>query len=96
MKIIGIRHIQKLKKKNKGNLKLIKALDHLIDELKKAQWKSKQEVLAAMNNQADFVHNDGFYFFDINIYRTMILIEYCEPGINKDGEETLRNGIAEI
>jgi len=25
---------------------------------------------------ADCVHNDGFYFFDISIHRTMILIEF--------------------
>lgn len=96
MRILGIRYIKKLKKKNKGNLKLTKAIDELIGELQNAKWKNKQEVLAEMNNRADCVHNDGFYFFDINIHRTMVLIEYCEPEINKDGEETISEGIAEI
>lgn len=33
---------------------------------------------------ADRVHTDGFYFFDINIHRTLILIEFDD-----DGEATI-------
>jgi hypothetical protein len=29
---------------------------------------------------ADQVHNDGFYFFNINIHRTLILIEFDMSG----------------
>ncbi len=29
---------------------------------------------------ADIVHSDGFYFFNLNIHRTMILIEFDEDG----------------
>jgi hypothetical protein len=37
-----------------------------------------------VRNDADCVHNDGFYFFDIHIHRTLILIE-----LNEDGEATI-------
>jgi mRNA interferase HigB len=30
------------------------------------------------------VHSDGFYFFDINVHRTLIMIEYAD-----DGEATI-------
>ena len=33
-----------------------------------------------IRNDADCVHNDGFYFFDIHIHRTLIMIELDENG----------------
>jgi mRNA interferase HigB len=63
----------KLKRKNRGNTKLIKAIDNLISDVESTNWTNKIDVKISRPD-ADCVHNDGFYFFDINIHRTMILI----------------------
>lgn len=97
MKILGQRHLTKLKKKNKGNIKLFKAIDKLTEDLLKARWKNKKEVLKARVD-ADCVHNDGFYFFDINVHRTFILIEYQPAGVkevDENGDE-IDLGVANI
>lgn len=72
----------RLKIRNTGNIRLIKAIDSLIDDLEKANWKTKNEIIADRPD-ADCVHSDGFYFFDINIHRTMILIVF------EDNEATI-------
>jgi mRNA-degrading endonuclease HigB of HigAB toxin-antitoxin module len=64
----------KLKRKNLGNTILVKAIDAIIEDIEKGSWKSRQEVKDARPD-ADCVHNDGFYFFNISVHRTMILIE---------------------
>jgi mRNA-degrading endonuclease HigB of HigAB toxin-antitoxin module len=63
----------KLKRKNRGNKKLIAAIDKLISDIENAQWTKKTDVKESRPD-ADCVHSDGFYFFDINVHRTMILI----------------------
>jgi mRNA-degrading endonuclease HigB of HigAB toxin-antitoxin module len=65
----------KLKIKNQGNAKLNDAIDSLIDDIQKANWKTKKDITIDRPD-ADCVHSDGFYFFDINIHRTMILIVF--------------------
>ncbi len=96
LKLINQKLLAKLQKKNKGNLKLQKAVDALTGDIKKARWKSKNEVLAARSD-ADCVHNDGFYFFDIDVHRTMILIEYQPSEVEMDEfENEKENGIANI
>jgi len=67
----------KLKRKKQGNVKLSKAIDKLIQDIENSEWTSKSEVLK-FRTDADRVHNDNFYFFDINIHRTMILITFNE------------------
>ena len=67
----------KLKKKNKGNTRLIKAIDKLIFDIENANWKNKFELLKDRND-ADKVYGENFFFFDINIHRTMILIVFDE------------------
>ena len=42
--------------------------------------KNKLEKLNALRPDADCVHEDGFYFFDIHVHRTLILIEFDENG----------------
>jgi mRNA interferase HigB len=73
LELLGKYRLLKLKKKNKGNIKLIKAIDELINDITESNWSSKIE-LQKEREDADLVHNDGFFFFDINIHRTMILI----------------------
>lgn len=65
----------KLKNKNRGNTQLIKAIDKLIAAIENANWTKQTEIKEARPD-CDCVHSDGFYFFDINIHRTMILIVF--------------------
>ena len=65
----------KLKTKNKGNIPLVTEIDELIKKIEASAWKSKEEIQAARPD-ADQVHSDGFYFFDINVHRTLILVEF--------------------
>ena len=65
----------KLKQKNRGNKKMISEIDKLISDIESAQWTKKTDIKETRPD-ADCVHSDGFYFFDINIHRTMILIVF--------------------
>ena len=65
----------KLKQKNRGNIKLISAIDKLISDIESAQWTKKTEIKETRPD-ADCVHSDGFCFFDMSIHRTMILIVF--------------------
>ena len=56
---------------------MIKAIDKLIDDIQLSKWNSQLE-LKETRPDADCVHSDGFYLFNLNIYRTMILIEFDE------------------
>ena len=73
MEILQKKKLLKLASKNIGNTKLIKAINDLIESIEEANWKSELELVESRTD-ADCVHNDGFYFFDINIHRTMILM----------------------
>ncbi|BAU53055.1 type II toxin-antitoxin system HigB family toxin [Mucilaginibacter gotjawali] len=68
-----------MKHKNKGNTLLCGAIDDLIEIIESKNWSSKEEILRDRPD-ADQVHSDGFYFFDINIHRTLILIEFEANG----------------
>lgn len=54
---------------------MTKAIDQLIKDIDENNWKNQTE-LNQTRKDADKVHSDGFYFFNINIHRTMILIEF--------------------
>jgi hypothetical protein len=82
MRVLGKRIILKVKKKNIGNVKLCSAIDALIADLE--SFKSSEKSISDIRNDADCVHSDGFYFFNINIHRTLILIE-----LDDDGEATI-------
>ncbi len=75
MRLINKKILEKLKRKNKGNISLNKAIDKLIKDINDNDWKDQSE-LNKTRPDADNVHSDGFYFFNINIHRTMILIEF--------------------
>lgn len=70
----------KLKAKNKGNKALANEIDNLISAIQNNNWNNEIDVKASRSD-ADCVHNDGFYFFDIEIHRTMILLEF---GVDKE------------
>ncbi len=97
MNIIGKHRLLKLKRKNLGNIKLFKAVDKLLDDLKSNNWQSQSELLKDRKD-ANCVHNDGFYFFDINVHRTMVLIVFEENeaiiqwvGTHDEYESTFKN-----
>jgi mRNA interferase HigB len=69
----------KLKRKNIGNSKLSRAIDELIDDLENSDWSTPQELIDKRPD-ADCIYGGEFYFFNINIHRTMILIEFEADG----------------
>ena len=75
MELLEIRKLNKLKNKNRGNQKLIKAIDKLILDVENAIWKKPTDIKETRPD-ADCVHSDGFYFFDLNVHRTMILVVF--------------------
>jgi hypothetical protein len=83
MEIVGRKLLEKLKRKNLGNTILGFAIDDLLNELELKNWKTQTDLIRDRPD-ADCVHSYGFYLFDINIHRTMILIEFEE-----DGEATI-------
>lgn len=78
MRVLGKSKLIKLKRKNIGNTKLCDAIDELLSDLE--EFKPGEQNIKDVRKDADCVHNDGFYFFDINIHRTLILIEFDENG----------------
>lgn len=79
MRIVNKFILQKLKSKNIGNTKLVKAIDKLLIDLESVNIKTPQELIE-IRPDADCVYGGEFYFFDINIHRTMILIEFDDNG----------------
>ena len=97
MRILGKKIILKVKKKNIGNNKLCAEIDKLITDLEK--FNPSEKNLIEVRSDADCVHGDGFYFFDIHIHRTLLLIELDDEGeattvwagTHKEYEVTLKN-----
>jgi mRNA-degrading endonuclease HigB of HigAB toxin-antitoxin module len=97
MRLTNKKALEKLKRKNKGNALLTKAINKLIADIDENDWKDQTE-LNKTRADADNVHSDGFYFFNINIHRTMILIEFSDSeatvvwaGTHKKYKTTFRN-----
>jgi mRNA interferase HigB len=78
MRIIGKMVLVKLKKKNIGNSQLCDAIDKLLNDLETLNPQKKG--LKEIRKDADSVHPEGFYFFDIDLYRTLLLIETEDEG----------------
>jgi len=101
MEIIGKKLLEKLKAKNKGNLLLINAIDKLFDDLKDSNWDNKLDVINKRPD-ANCVYDD-FYFFDINIHRVFIVIEFEDDeativwcGNHSEYETTFKNNKSTI
>lgn len=58
---------------------LCDAIDDLIATVESKNWRTKEDIFKD-RPEADQVHSDGFYFFDIHVHRTLILIEAGTPG----------------
>lgn len=97
MRLTNKKILEKLKRKNIGNVSLTKEIEKLIKDIEENDWKDQTE-LNKIRKDADIVHSDGFYFFDINIHRTMILIEFQDneatvvwAGSHQAYESTFKN-----
>ena len=97
MRLIGKQKLEKLKRKNRGNASLTRDIDKLIQDIEMNKWESQTE-LKASRSDSDCVHSEGFYFFNININRVMILIEFQDGeatvvwnGNHREYENTFRN-----
>lgn len=77
MRILNKKLFIKYKKKNLGNNKLITDLNSLLLELEGNNWKNRIELKETIAD-VDCVHSDGFFFFNIDSHRTMIMIEFEE------------------
>jgi mRNA-degrading endonuclease HigB of HigAB toxin-antitoxin module len=79
LRIINKHILGKLIRKNQGNVKMIKSIERLVNDIENNSWKTPGE-LNDTRPDADCVYGGEFYFFDINIHRTLILIEFEENG----------------
>lgn len=79
MEIINKHILVRLARKNRGNTKLIKSIQKLIHDIEGSNLQNPQELIQ-VRSDADCVYGGEFYFFDINIHRTLILIEFEENG----------------
>ncbi len=98
MRITNKHILGKLVRKNRGNSGLIKSVYKLISEIEDSNWKTYHE-LTVNRPDADCVYGGEFYFFNINIHRTLIMIEFEEngeativwAGSHDDYERTFKN-----
>ena len=79
LNIINKHILGKLIRKNRGNSKMKKAVQQLISDLEENDW-NKPIDLIENRPDADCVYGGEFYFFNINIHRTLIMIEFEENG----------------
>lgn len=77
MKLLRKDRLLKLKRKNQGNLKLSKAIGKLIEDIENSEWKDKLDLIDSRPD-ADRIHSEDFFFFDINIHRALALIVFSE------------------
>ncbi len=70
-------------RKNRGNVKLIKSIEQLIGDIEKNHWETPRDLIETRPD-ADCVYGGEFYIFNINVHRTLILIEF-----EKNGDATI-------
>jgi len=79
LRIINKHILGKLIRKNMGNSNLVKSVQQLISDIEDGNWNSPHD-LAKNRPDVDCVYGGEFYFFNINIHRTLIMIEFEENG----------------
>ena len=79
MRIINKHILGRLIRKNQGNSKLKKAVQKLISDIEASNWNTPLDLIEKRPD-ADCVYGGEFYFFNISIHRTLILIEFEENG----------------
>lgn len=97
MYIEGKRKLTQLKQKNLGNRRLIEAVDELIEDLEDGSITTIAELIK-VRKDADRVHSQGFYFFDLYIHRALVLIQLVEDkativwtGTHQEYSRTFKN-----
>lgn len=97
MRLINRKLLVKLKVKNQGNRLLLVAIDGLIKDICTNSWRDQIE-LRQTRPDADRVHSDGFFFFDLTTFRVMMLLEFSEgevtvvwAGSHQEYERVFRN-----
>ena len=97
MQLLGKRILLKYEKKNLGNKALSKAIAKLIDDFENNDIKGGEELMK-IRPDADKIHPDGFFFFNLSSHRTMILIEFKNDNASilwcdnhKNYESTFKN-----
>ena len=58
-------------------MKLTSAIDKLIDDIESAAWKDKLELIDSRPD-ADRVHSEDFFFLNINVHRTLVMIVFTD------------------
>ena len=89
MRLIGKRKLIKLETKNKGNVKLQKAIKSFKIEIEENIWLTQQELESSIV-RFDAVHSNGFYIADINIHRAMVAITFVNLKEIEDDKITKR------
>ena len=79
MRITNKHILGKLIKKNQGNSKLVKAVQQLITDIEQSNRETPLNLIKERPD-ADCVYGGEFYLFNINVHRTLILIEFEENG----------------
>lgn len=79
MRVLNKHILGKLIRKNRGNSKLLKAVQQLITDIEESDWKNPLDI-PRNRPDADCVYGGEFYFFNLNIHRTLIMIEFEENG----------------
>lgn len=89
--------LTELKRKNLGNKRLIQAVNQLIEDLEDGSITTIDELIK-IRKDADRVHSQGFYFFDLHIHRTLVLIQLIEgnativwAGTHQEYSKTFKN-----
>lgn len=71
------RILEKLLTKNQGNKRLERAVYQLIADLEQKSFATRDELLR-VRKDADRVHGNEFYFFDLHVHRTLVFIQFRE------------------
>ena len=102
MRLIAKKVLEKYKRKNRGNTKLAKQIDELIDIIEQSNIENPL-ALKQLRSDADCVHSEGFYFFNLAVHRSMLLIEFEEDeatvvwvGNHQEYDNTFKNNKATI
>ena len=64
MRLLNKKLLLKFKRKSRGNRSLDREIDSLIEAIETGVWKNQLQ-LKKIRPDADCVHTDGFYFFNI-------------------------------
>ena len=77
VKLLNQKLLKKHLDKNRGNKSLVKAIDKLIADFETNSINSVEELLH-IRSDADKIHSNNFFFFNLKDHRTMILVVFEE------------------